>query len=639
MPFYRLNADGTETPVEGNPFEGQSAGPSITTRASEPTAGVSPLYDIMRSAGTGLRRGAEGLVGLPEDVAHGMRWAASKTGLVPGGDDYVAGKNLTRGPETQEVNKASDEAIGPGYEPQTTAGEYAKTVGEFVPGSVLMPGGSLARSVVGGGIVPGLASEAAGQATEGTDAEPWARAAGGLGGGVAGGLLLAPRQALTRQQGRRQDVIEAGNRQGVELPSYMMPDSSGGRTIASRMAEIPLVGAPVKRASEDAARAMGGRVDELANQIGNPDMAAASYRAADTLRAYQKRTVPGQTGRAYDDVDNAITRPDIETPLQHTRISVREMLGEQNLSTIADNDPAIRLVWEAINRPGMTYAGLKELRTAIGARMSGKIVAEPGTNKPALKRLYGALTQDLETAVQRAGGPAAYQRWQYANSLTRALKEIGQDVSKVIGVKGDAQPAELMKRVISLASATDDSARNRLNMLHIAVDETDPVTWQDMGASILGQLGRDPKLGDDVFSPKTFLNGYSKMSPQGRQILFGNDVSEALDDLATLSRSHVDLSRSSPFGATGVVSGLGLTAGAVTNPLATLASAVSANVLARLLSRPASAQKIVSWARMRNAGARSTPNAGRELSQSLAEDIAAETGEEPADILDNLMGK
>ena len=54
------------------------------------------------------------------------------------------------------------------YEPQTTAGEYARTGGEFVGGALAMPyGGPLnaARSA----ILPALASETAGQMTKGTE--------------------------------------------------------------------------------------------------------------------------------------------------------------------------------------------------------------------------------------------------------------------------------------------------------------------------------------------------------------------------------------------------------------------------------------------------------------------------------------
>ncbi len=74
--------------------------------------------------------------------------------------------------------------------PQTTAGQYAHTAAEFVPGMAAAPGNVVRNAITG--VIAGLTSEAAGQATQGTAAEPYARAAGGLVGGVAGAKAVAP---------------------------------------------------------------------------------------------------------------------------------------------------------------------------------------------------------------------------------------------------------------------------------------------------------------------------------------------------------------------------------------------------------------------------------------------------------------
>jgi hypothetical protein len=71
-------------------------------------------------------------------------------------------------------------------EAKTTAEKYARTIGQFAP-AVLAPGSAIQRTA--NVVVPAVASEAAGQATEGTSAEPVARLVGAL----AGGRLAAPR--------------------------------------------------------------------------------------------------------------------------------------------------------------------------------------------------------------------------------------------------------------------------------------------------------------------------------------------------------------------------------------------------------------------------------------------------------------
>ena len=111
------------------------------------------------------------------------------------------------------------------YEPQTTAGKYAETAGEFVPGALLAPGG-MARNAIQYGVIPGLTSEAAGQITKGTANEPIARAIGGIAGALTGpslanlpGRMISPiEQAASHaplvQTLEKEDPLTAGQSTG-----------------------------------------------------------------------------------------------------------------------------------------------------------------------------------------------------------------------------------------------------------------------------------------------------------------------------------------------------------------------------------------------------------------------------------------
>jgi len=94
--------------------------------------------------------------------------------------NYLASYPLLRGPTSSQLQSAVESQTGPFYQPKTIIGDYAQTAGEFVPGALLMPEGSLATNALRYGLLPALSSETAGQLTKGTAAEPWARAAGGI---------------------------------------------------------------------------------------------------------------------------------------------------------------------------------------------------------------------------------------------------------------------------------------------------------------------------------------------------------------------------------------------------------------------------------------------------------------------------
>ncbi len=148
----------------------------------QPSVGM----DIAKSAGVGLGKGLiGGTVALPGNIVdlagRGARWAGGKMGVeLPDPNEY------NPLPTSESVRKQVEQVTGPFYKPQTKAGKYAETIGEFAggPTSYVGKGVSLGRKLAGA-VAEGTASETAGQMTEGSDYEPLARLAGGVAGGRA----------------------------------------------------------------------------------------------------------------------------------------------------------------------------------------------------------------------------------------------------------------------------------------------------------------------------------------------------------------------------------------------------------------------------------------------------------------------
>jgi hypothetical protein len=183
--------------------------------AAPATASPGVAEDVAKSAGSGVVSGAAmfagGLGDLRNLLSHGVSYAAEKLGIPA--DKVDAFKNaiyegatraspttalIARAPTTEDVSRfvggetgnrnIVGEAID--YKPQTKAGEYAKTAGEFVPAAIGGEGGLIARGARV--LVPAAASETAGQLTKGTKAEPVARFLAALAGGGATALASRP---------------------------------------------------------------------------------------------------------------------------------------------------------------------------------------------------------------------------------------------------------------------------------------------------------------------------------------------------------------------------------------------------------------------------------------------------------------
>ena len=127
------------------------------------------VKDAAGAVGAGLARGASELVGLPGTVFNGGMWLGQKLDSAMGGaapePPYAAN------PVSGEAIRGYASALTGGsteYRGKTPVSRIGGTVAEFI-------GGGAGAKV---GTVMGVASELAGQATEGTPAEPWARLVG-----------------------------------------------------------------------------------------------------------------------------------------------------------------------------------------------------------------------------------------------------------------------------------------------------------------------------------------------------------------------------------------------------------------------------------------------------------------------------
>lgn len=242
-------------------------------------AGSDAAFDIAGAGAAGVGRGVMGLAGLPgtlNDLAQsGVSAGLGAVGIDPG----VTPKSAL---STAALTQAASEATGGAsdYRGDSRAAKFAGTVGEFLPGAALF-GGAGAGNLIRYGAVPGVASEAAGQLTEGTAAEPYAR--------VAAALLAAPlanaaekgvRKLISPHGGAdaaRLDLarvlddhgveISAGQRVGSESLRRKEGLTEAGRRLNDTQKEA-LTAAAMKTAGSDASRATPEALRETAQRIG-----------------------------------------------------------------------------------------------------------------------------------------------------------------------------------------------------------------------------------------------------------------------------------------------------------------------------------------------------------------------------------
>tara|TARA_R110000868_G_scaffold162002_2_gene392981 strand:+ start:853 stop:2382 length:1530 start_codon:yes stop_codon:yes gene_type:complete len=366
-----------------------------------------------KSLGVGLAEGTIGLAGFPADAAD----------FATRGFDYLAGtkSNESVAPFAEKYGAGGLKKMVEGYtgefrNPQTVTEKYLQTVGSFWAAAIGGPAG-LASRVATRAVIPGLASEAAGQLTEGTAAEPYARVAGALGGAVAGGRVA---QAINKP---KIAAVPAGDElNALTKTAYGAPELKSTtinptiiEKIADRAAAIPrgqYMEAPTVYKTLDMMKApMNGPahsvmdVKNVISRLGEistaPTVTRTEQAAAAMARGYIERVLP-HLGK----LPGAIISGDVKTAASALRTATKTSAVEFRNKKVAD------VLEQARNTAGATHSGAN-LENEIYKQVRSLL------NPKTIKKNLAGWTPD-EIAALRAVLPGVG-----ASALRRGSKLLG----------------------------------------------------------------------------------------------------------------------------------------------------------------------------------------------------------------------
>lgn len=421
--------------------------------ASQPAAQTSPSWgdyaqDMAISGASGVRTGIEGLAGLPGTIREGTRSLAAKAAQYFGASPETAsiiGDVASFNPFTYFSPSAADLHQGtgtviPDYTPQTTPGKYSEKVGEMLPGALALGGGTLA-SAIRYGVLPGLANEAAGQATEGSPIEPYARVAASL---VAPMVPSTIAKVISPFAGSISPARQAASdylvSQGVRAPTAGQLTGSKGL----QFAESELGGGATKNILDDQARTYTEAATNFAGQQGVADQTnnlANSQRLSTGFRDISARN----SVVADPQMDAKITSvlQDYKKVLPTAQKEIVQNFAD-DISTIASSNGGSipgdvyqatrarlgRMANSAKNTDPEYSGALKGIRNALDDAMERSVSPEDAAEWARLRKEYGnskviekssvgggedsgqglISPARLRTAIVQNGGKSAYAR-------------------------------------------------------------------------------------------------------------------------------------------------------------------------------------------------------------------------------------
>lgn len=388
-------------------------------------------------------------------------------------------------------------------------------------------------------------------------------------------------------------VAEAAGRLGVEVPVAVASDSRTVQALGGLTKNVPFAGAPLKAASERSLQQMGESAGRIAEGYGGASVPEAGASVREAITSGWKGRTAANESRLYGRVDSLVN-PQARMPLESTRGVVADILARRASSRIDDTGPAVGFVEGAIkDAGGLTYEGIKNLRTNLGEKLKNpQALASAGVSQQELRAIYGGLSNDLRASVQAGGGQEALSAFNAANAYSAAVSRRAESLQRIVGAKSDEQLVE------RLTAAASSKGRADVTLLTQARKAAGAEAWDDLAGAVVSRLGRD---GDNNFSPLRFLTDIGKMSPQGRALLFDatgrGDLSRSLTDLATVSSRFKALQTyANPSGTAQNVGFGAAAAGLMADPVTTMATVLTGNVVARMLAAPAGASSMAKWA-------------------------------------------
>lgn len=455
---------------------------------STPAASPSTAVDIGRGAGRGLIEGSGSILGMPADMWHmldrGYQWAmtkgAEKMGLLTPEQGAALRQPIsdmeTSPVSSERINKhLMDVAKSAGADtsaPQTGAGQAAETAASFLPSAAAF-GASSAREVPAAllkyGAIPAATSEAAGQATKGTAAEPYARVAGAivpatLGMAASGAARLASPTAkaiegLTpAQEQQAQQLLEQSRQMGAPLTTAeAVQHVTGSATRAGDLQRVveqsPEGGAIMKpffAQRPGQTEAVGrGALDQVSPAVSNPYGVAPRVQSAavgvvsDADRARSAAVKPLYQAAATD----TVPAPEMEKFLGKidTMISADKTgLISPQLARLRDaliEQPATK------NTPRVPVTDIENLDNA--RKFFRDQIAQPAIAQDAVPKQVGAkmgsLLDDLNGMMEQASPDFLAGKQRYQDITRNQIEPLQQSpTGQLAGAEAFPKQAEIL---------------------------------------------------------------------------------------------------------------------------------------------------------------------------------------------------
>lgn len=231
------------------------------------------------------------------------------------------------------------------------------------------------------------------------------------------------------------------------------------------------------------------------------------------------------------------------------------------------------------------YDRLKIFRGTVGEESYSSLLSP--SERGAAKHLYGALSNDMKSAVAATGGERGLQAFNKANNaFYRHLELLDSKINPLV----DAKTPEAV-----YGMALNGSKQGGSN-IKVVMKSLDPTQQDFVRGTVAKRMGL-AKAGEqdaagEVFSPDKFLTEWNKLSPEARSNIFTKNQVNSVDNLNRAifaikeTGKAKQTSNNLPY-----LQWAGLGGLAVASPASAIATVAGARITAKMMTNP----KFINW--------------------------------------------
>jgi len=316
-----------------------------------------------------------------------------------------------------------------------------------------------------------------------------------------------------------------------ETPTVGMATGSAGLQKAETVSGSVMGGGKIRTKHEAIADSIQKRVASMADNLSEKEGAEAAGLEI-------KKGIQGRggfldrfrtTSSALWNKSDQLIDPALQVDTTNTKAMLGQLVRGDDVGAILDNPKLIQLQQVLDNSPTVDYQTLKSLRSSIGQKIgNNELISD--IPRAELKRVYGALTQDIKAAAANSS-PEALKAFERANAYTRTGHERIDDYLERIVSKVDTDK-------IFNAVAKGGEGTKTINAVKRSLK---PEEWEVVASNVVRKMGRAnsgaQNAEGDAFSVDKFVTDWDKLGPARKALFSGSPKLDSYhDDLAKIAR-------------------------------------------------------------------------------------------------------